>query len=395
MMLLIGSTIPMASVAHVVFAPPKVYRHPDRFVSLDLNPQKQTYLSLGQRSYDAATDEAVAFAGAVRDFLDSPDARTFQTARQSWIKAHGVYGRTEVFRFNDGPIDAPATSERREGPELHINAWPVDESTIDSVVADRRSGLIHNRDFEITADAIRAQDQVRGEFAITTGWHAIEFLLWGQDSSDTGPGARSHRDFLPGNPIRERRRRYLLVVTDMLVADIRSVAEQWHPDGSVNFRSQLDGTDAFEVMGRALHGATSFASIELYGERFSVGLDSRAEEDEHSCFSDTTVLDLRNGLQGLQDFLSGTYGDEQLGPGLLDVLEYQDPGLANRVRQAMASATTGLAAIELPFDQLIRSPMGSPERMHAERTLSDIRALAQSLKASAETLGLRIVVPGI
>ena len=57
---------------------------------------------------------------------------------------------------------------------------------------------------EITAEALTAANEEGGETNISTGWHAIEFLLWGQDLSATGPGARPATDYTTA-PNAERR----------------------------------------------------------------------------------------------------------------------------------------------------------------------------------------------
>lgn len=394
---LLTTLLGFASVAdaHVVFAPPKAYQHPTRQNGLDMSPQKQTYLRLGERAYGEAGLRVLRFAQVVDEFLAEPNAERLASSRREWVHAREAYSQTEIFRFNDGPIDAPAQGDRKEGPEPHINAWPVDEATIDYVIGEKRSGLVSMRDFFLSAESIRARDQVDDESAVIMGWHAIEFLLWGQDTQVNGPGQRSHRDYLPGDPIRERRRAYLRTISQALSSDISSVAQQWQADGAANFRSQLEATADIEVVGRALHGAASFAAIELYGERFSVALDSGSQEDEHSCFSDTSHLDLQYGLRGIGNLLHGEYAGEDIGTGLLDVVTFKDRQLGERLRHAHADATRELQALFLPFDQLILKPVDSPERLQAERALARIRELGQALKASAEVLGIQIVVPGI
>lgn len=393
--LLCLTLVPQVADAHVVFAPPKTYANPARAQTLDLSPQRASYVALGTVSYQTALQASRQFQAEVEQFLASPSTSTMSVARESWVKSRRPYIQTEIFRFNDGPIDAPAIGDRPEGPETHLNAWPVDESTIDYVVGARKSGLIARKDFPLTGEAIRDQDQVADESAITTGWHAIEFLLWGQDLAKDGPGTRSYRDYLPGDPIRERRREYLRLVTTMLVSDLEQVNAAWSKNTAPNFRSQLLNTPPIEVLGRSLHGATSYVAIELFAERFAVAMDSGSQEDEHSCFSDTTLLDLQSGLKGVRNMVEARYEGTKLGASLLDLLDYQDPALANRIRKNLDAADRGVAALNIPFDQLILTPADHPQRIAAEQTLSDIRALAQGLKAASEALGVQIVVPGI
>ncbi len=381
--------------AHVGFAPPRAYAIPGRQVALDLSPQKRSYIALGEASYREAFTRAQTMQAAIAAFLGQPSAARLDVAKTAWIVARQAYTETEIFRFNDGPIDAPPTAERAAGPEGRINMWPVDESTIDYVAGHPKAGLIQEFDTPLTLATILSRDQVGDESAVTTGWHAIEFLLWGQDLRRDGPGNRSYRDYLGNGPANTRRRQYLQLVTDQLVADLGEVTEQWQADEAGTYRAQLLATPAVEVLGRALHGATSYLTIELFGERLSVALDSGSQEDEHSCFSDTTHLDLQHGIAGIANLLRGDFGERHLGPGIIEVIAFQNPALAARVNKALTNAIAQAAALKPPIDQLIRLRPEHPDRIQAEATVTAFHELALSMKASAEALGIQIVVPGV
>ena len=47
----------------------------------------------------------------------------------------------------------------------------------------------------INAELIISLNEEGGEENVTTGWHAIEFLLWGQDLNDDGLGDRPVTDY--------------------------------------------------------------------------------------------------------------------------------------------------------------------------------------------------------
>ena len=115
----------------------------------------------------------------------SPTDATLEAAKEAWLTARDDYGPTEAFRFYDGPIDNPD-----DGPEGQINAWPMDEAYVDYVEGDASAGIVNDTAGvpEITTDVIVAANEEGGETNISTGWHAVEFLLWGQDLSDDGPG---------------------------------------------------------------------------------------------------------------------------------------------------------------------------------------------------------------
>ena len=152
-----------------------------------VTPVVHHYAALVHASYADTLAAARNLQASVRAFVAGPDAARLESARKAWLEAREWYGQTEAFRFYGGPIDDD------NGPEGRINAWPMDESYVDGVEGKPDAGLINNRKFIITKRALAAQNERGGEENIATGWHAIEFLLWGQDTSANGPGNRRAR----------------------------------------------------------------------------------------------------------------------------------------------------------------------------------------------------------
>src|SRR6185312_2235317 len=118
---------------------------------------------------------------------------------------------------------------------------------------------------------ISAMNERGGQENIATGWHAVEFLLWGQDFNDQGPGERSFEDFVDGKGRNaERRRKYLETVTDLLVDDLDYLVAAWRPDRQ-NYRVAFV-RDPDESVRRMFVGIGSLASSEMAGERMEVPL---------------------------------------------------------------------------------------------------------------------------
>ncbi|MGH8848662.1 MAG: imelysin family protein, partial [Polaromonas sp.] len=145
----------------------------------------QHYGALVQASYDDSLGSTLALQKTLQAFLDAPSEEGLKAARQAWLAAREFYGQTEAFRFYGGPIDD------KNGPEGRINAWPMDESYVDYVKTAPGAGIINNRKVALSKKQLASLNERNGEENIATGWHAIEFLLWGQDLSPTGPGNRS------------------------------------------------------------------------------------------------------------------------------------------------------------------------------------------------------------
>jgi putative iron-regulated protein len=198
------------------------------------------YADLLFANYSAAAADAETLRDAIDAFVTAPSQATLDAAKSAWIAARPSYQQSEAARFYNGPIDDPET-----GPEGRINAWPLDENYIDYVDGAPASGIINDPvGFPvIDEDALSEANEAGGEANISTGYHAIEFLLWGQDRSATGPGERPISDYVtdgtnPADPI-VRRGAYLQAAGHLLVDDLQQVAAAWAPGDPSNYRAEF------------------------------------------------------------------------------------------------------------------------------------------------------------
>jgi putative iron-regulated protein len=345
-----------------------------------------TYASNAYANYSETLALATALKTAVDTFVDSPTTPNLEAARTAWLAAREPYLRTEVYRFYDGPIDNPD-----DGPEGQLNAWPLDEAYIDYVEGMPSAGIINNPgEFPtITIEVITEQNENGGEANISAGYHAIEFLLWGQDHSDTGPGARPATDYAATGGTaanQDRRGTYLKLVTQLLVDDLTQVTEQWAP-AQQNYRAtfETEGTGAVQKM---LLGLGSLSGAELSGERMTVALDNRDQEDEHSCFSDNTHRDLIGDAVGIQEIYLGFNG-ELNGLGLEDLVRAKDSALADKLKAQIAASVAAIDAIPHPFDQAIMNDDG---RAKVTLAIQALQTQTETTVEAATALGLTINV---
>ncbi len=354
----------------------------------------QHYSSLVYANYSDSIAAAKQMQQAIDAFIANPSQATQDAARKAWLNAREFYGQTEAFRFYDGPID------NEDGPEGQINAWPMDESYVDYVVGDEKAGLINNRSEAITKERLAELNEHDGEENISTGWHAIEFMLWGQDLNDNGPGARPFTDFIDGKaPNADRRRQYLQVVTELLLEDLQSVADQWKPGVKDNFRAEFEkGGEA--SLRKIFVGLGSLSRGELAGERLEVAMASRDQEDEHSCFSDNTHRDAVANAQGIQNVWLGSYkrldGSELKGPGLRDWVAAHDKAVAEKTTLQIAKSVAAANAIPAPFDQAIQGARDSTARTKIQTTIDALTQQSKDLVEAARAVGfeqLNLVEP--
>jgi putative iron-regulated protein len=336
-------------------------------------------------AYEQAVAGALDVQSAVDAFVATPTADTHAAAKDAWLAARDPYGVTEAFRFYDGPIDNAV-----DGLEGQINAWPMDEVYIDYVEGMPDAGIINDPTVTIDAATLIGLNEAGGETNIATGWHAVEFLLWGQDLSADGPGARSFEDFVDAGPTPnpDRRRQYLQVVSALLVEDLESVEAEWEPGTA--YPAELTELPVEEALGKILRGLGALSGAELSGERMNVAYDTKEQEDEHSCFSDNTHKDILNNFLGIEHVYFADFSGD--GASIDDLVEARDPALAERVRRRFADLHTALEMLPAPFDQAIAGPDEGPDRMAISQDIDDLRALSDDLVEVATLFGIELDV---
>ncbi|MBR0681849.1 peptidase [Roseomonas eburnea] len=325
------------------------------------------YADIAAAMYADALAGAKALQQAVARLVEAPSEETLAAARRAWIAARVPYQQTEVFRFGNPIVD------EWEG---RVNAWPLDEGLIDYVDAERygetsdenplfTANIIASRQIThagetidvstITADVLGRLHEVGGvEANVTIGWHAIEFLLWGQDLNGTGPGAgnRPYTDFVRGEGgtggNQDRRAAYLVTVTAMLVAELEAMVANWGHNGTARRALTARGTDA--GLTAMLTGLGSLSYGELAGERMKLGLMLHDPEEEHDCFSDNTHNSHFNNVVGMRAVYLGEYrrtdGSMVRGPSLSDFVRGAVPALDREMRTRLDATLAAFQAIK-------------------------------------------------
>jgi putative iron-regulated protein len=345
------------------------------------------YANIVHATYADAAQAAKALQKAVDDFVAAPSATGLEAARKAWLAAREPYGQSEAFRFYGGPIDDAKDVEGR------LNAWPLDEAYIDYVKGKADSGLINKPKAPLTIESLIKLNARGGEANVATGYHAIEFLLWGQDFNQNGPGDRSYTDFVDGQGKNaERRRQYLKLVTQQVVTDLEYLANQW-ADGQANYRAKFLKEAPDAALRKVLTGMAVLSSAELAGERMQVALDNQDQEDEHSCFSDNTHRDIVTNALGIRNVLFGEYkridGSTVSGPGIKDLIADKDAKLGERLAADFNASVAAAEAIQAPFDREIMGKKDAPGRKRVQAVIAALKKQTQTLVEGARALGIR------
>lgn len=351
----------------------------------------RNYANIVHQNYKDAYDDAVELETAITTFTTTPTDANFTAVKNKWKEARESYGTSEAFRFANGPID-----DETDGPEGLINAWPLDEAFIDYVDGAANAGIINDAvAFPIIDKAtLEAENENGGETNVSIGYHAIEFLLWGQDltaPSVNQAGQRPYTDYVVGAggtaTNQARRATYLRVCADLLTDHLDYLVEQWETGGE--YRTLFLALPVDTAIKNIYLGITTLASAELAVERMDVALSNADQEDEHSCFSDNTHRDIYLNLKGIINVYKGEYGSIS-GASLEDLVKNADIDTYNDTDASLNSCLTKMAAIQTPFDLAISGGPLSTEGLKVKATVNQLQDFGSNLLAGATEIGITV-----
>ena len=382
----------------------------------------KSYADVAEAGYADSRITAERLLSAVRNLVAAPTDANLKAARQAWLAARVSYMQTEGFRFGNAIVD---------DWEGKVNAWPLDEGLIDYV--DRSSygdssdenpwynaNVIANPKLRIGGKTVDAagisrelltdmlQEAGGLEANVATGYHAIEFLLWGQDLNGTGPGAgnRPATDYDRGGKCTggncDRRAAYLLTATELLVDDLKEMEASWGAGGDAR-KVIVEGTPDAGLTA-ILTGLGSLSYGELAGERMKLGLILHDPEEEHDCFSDNTHNSHYYDELGMLNIYAGKYkridGSVAGGVGIADLAAEKAPAEAAKVKEAMATAEAALAKIKstadsgrMAYDQMLGEGNAEGNKL-VDDAVQALVAQAHAVEALVTALGLTIEVEG-
>ncbi|SMP04739.1 imelysin family protein [Shimia sagamensis] len=370
------------------------------------------YADIAAAKYEDSLITAKTLQAAVNALIENPSAEALHNAQGAWLASRVPYQQTEVYRFGNAAVD---------DWEGKVNAWPLDEGLIDYVDAayggpsDENPlaalNVIANASFDISGATIDAAEitpalleslhEADGvEANVATGYHAIEFLLWGQDMNghNHGAGDRPWTDFAAGDACTgdncDRRGAYLKAATDLLVSDLEFMAAQWSTDGEA--RATVTGNADAGIVA-ILTGMGSLSYGEQAGERMRLGLLLNDPEEEHDCFSDNTHNShFYDGL-GIQNVYLGEYvrvdGSLVSGPSVSDLVSEVNADLDAELQAKLSTTMMSLGRIKtaaeagFSYDQMLERGNAAGEAL----VMGGVDGLVdqtKSIEAAVTALGL-------
>lgn len=376
----------------------------------------KTYGDIAEATFGDALAGARNLRAAVQGLLDAPTPASLDKARAAWKAARLPYVQSEAFRFGNKIVD---------DWEGRVNAWPLDEGLIDYVDAKSygsekeenqlyTSNVIASKSIQLGKENVDAStidgalirklhQAIETDAAVAGGYHAIEFLLWGQDlhGTDKGAGERPASDYdlkacTGGNC--DRRRAYLGAATDLLVEDLAEMAGNWKAGG--NARKELAEKGEGGGLSAIVTGLGSLSYGELSGERIKVGALLHDPEEEQDCFSDNTHNSHFYDQVGIMNVWNARYvrtdGSVVTGPSIAELARAKAPEAAKRIDDAFAVTLGKLKLIkdkadsgEMAYDQMLAASNDAGTKMLMDAA-DALVAQARALEAAVPALGLKI-----
>ncbi|MBD9676003.1 peptidase [Pseudomonas sp. PDM18] len=380
----------------------------------------KNYLDIAEATYGDALTTAKALQTAVDALIAKPSEETLKAAREAWIASRPSYSQSEAFRFGNSIID---------DWEGAVNAWPLDEGLIDYVAKDYQhaegnagasANIVANTEIqvgedkidvkEITGEKLKGLNELGGSEAnVATGYHAIEFLLWGQDLNGTKPGAgdRKYTDYAQGkdctNGHCDRRAAYLKAVTDLLVSDLEEMHGNFKAGVADNYRAKVEADTAENNLRKMFFGMGSLSLGELAGERMKVALEANSTEDEHDCFSDNTHNTLFFNAKSIRNIYTGEYkrtdGSVVKGPSLSDLVAKVDAAADTDLKNDLANTEAKMKIIVdraekdgVHFDQMI-APEDKDDQQKIRDAIASLVKQTGAIEKAATAVGVQDLKP--
>jgi putative iron-regulated protein len=375
---------------------------PDNFNTAD--HVADNHVDIAYAAYSDSKAAALALQQSVNTLIAAPTEANLLIAKAAYKAIRAPYQQSEIMRFDSiitvgENLDAdggPASVDEWEG---QVNAWPLDENHIITIIAGSE---------EINIELLLSQNGADDNDAnVTTGIHAVEFMLWGSDFNGTeaGAGERPATDFANDGTCAdsdcERRAQYLSAAMDLLVDDLTEMTDEWSPAAKTTI-----GTLAYNFLNSPfaidyiVGSMITMATDELASARMGSGLGLGDPEEEHDCFSDLSHLAIYHNFQGVKNAFYGTYESATYsisGASLAVLVNDKNTATFDGVDTALTSIEEKMVLIldagerevdPVKFDQIIGQPSNGVERLIAESAVTELIALDTELELMAEVLAL-------
>mgnify|MGYP000238056823 CR=1 FL=1 len=155
----------------------------DKAPETKLNQEAQHIASLGAWelgtiSLQATADEALALQQSIDNLLQENTQHALDQARDQWHISHNRYREAAIFLVIGE--SNPGLFGHLQTLNFNLDAWPIMPGFLDSFDVYTQSGIVNDITVPLNAESVRQQHGFTDDSEVTLGFHAIEYLLWGE-----------------------------------------------------------------------------------------------------------------------------------------------------------------------------------------------------------------------
>ncbi|WP_157678127.1 imelysin family protein [Oleiphilus messinensis] len=223
--------------------------------ALTISPLVPPFLTTAQEVHLQLREATAAMDTHIIELVTAPSAEKLEASRKAWQTAHSLLTAAKLFQYlpvkhpelySGSELDPESTGEdnTNEASTKHslwvqLDQAPLLPGYLDSVQGYPLSGLVHS-EMSLTREALLAQHQFADTYYVAVGFHALEFLLWGES------GARPISDFLVPETAEvspeARRLRLIKIISSLAAEDTNRLCSIWLNDSSYFTKKITDGT---------------------------------------------------------------------------------------------------------------------------------------------------------
>ncbi len=237
--------------------------------------------------------------------------------------------------------------------ESTFYSFMINPAYIDAFGSDNSSGIIVNTTLYPYIDyvTLRSLNNVGGsENNISTGMHALEFVLWGEDLNPAGPGARTPFDYeFTAASVKGRRKAYLASLVYILNKDVEAL-------DYTSFKDNINDMDPKSSLKFLLGGIHDFVKKNVAEKSIKRPVDQMSQLYEESQFSDNSTEDLKNKITSIKNYLYGSQYTTTDGYFISDYMKTKSPNLRDKMDQLIEELVSDSQEMTFTFDNAIQNP---------------------------------------
>ncbi|WP_323846624.1 imelysin family protein [Microbulbifer magnicolonia] len=186
----------------------------------------QAVWQAGQAQLIDAQAAVEALERAVATLLDQPSEDHLEAAKLAWLDAHREFtGALPYIELAFAPAEL-----RNQGRQLllALDSWPVQPGYLDTVPGYSDSGIVNDTTIELTLANLRKQHRLTAHEEASTGFHAMEIMLWGPTSERTAEQfSQVSEGEKPEALAANRRRELTRLIGRGMAEDVDGLVRRW------------------------------------------------------------------------------------------------------------------------------------------------------------------------